>query len=734
MEGILLGLILLICLYILYSIFTKEVSPFINLSTDVENRLGKIATSIRSPNQWDESAAGDNPTGLVAKVGRPIDSSAADTIQNIYHTAMGSANSGPRIDDTQSLLYMINFCSTMSSNQNPFSDPTFANNCGICMTTGSLLTGTTFTTPTGVVVYSGDKEYSLSERIDATPSAHSATCAPIVRAPNSSSNIRSLAINATQYTATKSYLLSNSYTIERGIGSGTHTLKCTGSSNTHPYVIKAGFSRDGEWDTHIGNSIDYSRKNQLATTDLPSTCIEQTECSIPSSSMQWDISSLCGYPKPTAITNLRADPTKITSSNITFIWDGGLYADVYDMHLTADGHVPATPTQVENSSTYSELIPNTAYTFSIVIRNVAGSTDGGSVTASTLDDRIPITNITISLLTPTGCKISWDTTNAISITTRLTNTTTNQAKTDVVKGNSITYTGLSRRGKYMFQATGSYKTAGVLTSAQIPVALLDYSIQCSPKESNGNVSYIDKFNYQADYAAHTTIVEVPSTYGMMKKAITDQNWTPRVPLNGTVEFCKEKCDENPACVGFNYYSDEWRRVADHKGYIQPYPSCALVDSFSKNAECEEYSSNKLYVKPPGESSTQIFPSPSPLPSPSLSSSPTPSPVIIHFAEIYGDKGTFKTGINLLVNWSVPSTMIDTAQNTKTSVGWSFDPLAKPGDPSYTVVSTVRASPNNHNVIYFLVNAPTGTRFYIFATIIFNDTVYISNPFPFTVSK
>jgi hypothetical protein len=79
-------------------------------------------------------------------------------------------------------------------------------------------------------------------------------------------------------------------------------------------------------------------------------------------------------------------------------------------------------------------------------------------------------------------------------------------------------------------------------------------------------------------------------------------------------------------------------------------------------------------------------------------------------------------------------MIDTAQNTKTSVGWSFDPLAKPGDPSYTVVSTVRASPNNHNVIYFLVNAPLGTPFYIFATIIFNDTVYISNPFPFSVSK
>ena len=462
MEDILLGLVLLICLYILYCIFTKEISPFTDLSTDVENRLGKIATTIRTPNVWDASAAGDNPTGLVASVAKPIDSSAADAIQNKYHTAMGSANTGPRIDDTQSLLYMVDFCSKSGTNTKPFADPKFAANCGMCMTRGSLLTGATFSTPTGVVVYSADKEYSLSQEIDAAPSAHTATCAPIVKKAGAL-NVTSLAINDAQYTATKTYLLSNSYTMESGIGSGSHTITCTGSSNNHPYVIKGGFSRDGAWDTHIGTSIDYTRTNLLTTTDFPSDCLEQRSCTVSSRNEQWDMSTLCGYPKPTAIRNLSI--SNILPTSLTFTWEGGLYADIYDNRLTGGSAIPPPPVQSGNSFTYSDLTPSTEYTFSITVKNVAGSSDTVSVTGSTSDDRIAIViQVPSNSISHTGFTVTWDTTNATSITTQLTGGSTN--KTDTVTGNSITYSGLTPSTTYTFRATATYRTSGTLSTVR----------------------------------------------------------------------------------------------------------------------------------------------------------------------------------------------------------------------------------------------------------------------------
>jgi hypothetical protein len=63
----------------------------------------------------------------------------------------------PRIDTELSLLGMIKFCKERGAQPNPFGDFKFNQNCGMCLTSGSLLTGETFNTPTGVFIPEQDK-------------------------------------------------------------------------------------------------------------------------------------------------------------------------------------------------------------------------------------------------------------------------------------------------------------------------------------------------------------------------------------------------------------------------------------------------------------------------------------------------------------------------------------------------------------------------------------------------
>jgi len=395
---IVLGIVLIICIYILYCIFAKgdavtNTEPFINLMpTNVEDTLGQIATLIKTPANFD--AVGNNPTGLVASVANPINVSESINIQDRYHTAFGQKNTGPRIDDTNSLLYMIDFCYQKGKEGNPFSDTTFATNCGMCMTSGTLLNGTSFTDQnvngsgtngTGVVVYPSDKDYSRKQGLQASPSAHAATCAPLVGYNSSNPNITSLAINVDQYTATKGYIMSNSYTMAVGTAAGEHTIVCNGSKNDHPFVIKDGFFRDGAWDIHLDPMHpDYSRINELNTNPLPSSCKEETSCTINTQFRQFDISALCGYPKPSSITNLKVDKTKTTNSRLAFTWEGGLYADNYDFQLinqdTMNNEGTATKDPTENRVTYTGLTANTSYKFILTISNDAGTASGTSTT------------------------------------------------------------------------------------------------------------------------------------------------------------------------------------------------------------------------------------------------------------------------------------------------------------------------------------------------------------------
>jgi len=90
----------------------------------------------------------------------------------------------PRIDNESSFLSLVNFCkNTGASMSDPFSDPNFAANCGMCTSSGTLITGETFTTPTGVVVYQKDKDSVNDTQTKnrykfprAIPSLNSATC------------------------------------------------------------------------------------------------------------------------------------------------------------------------------------------------------------------------------------------------------------------------------------------------------------------------------------------------------------------------------------------------------------------------------------------------------------------------------------------------------------------------------------------------------------------------------
>jgi hypothetical protein len=380
MESVVLALVVIIWIYIGYSFFSTNVYESF-MPTDIEDRLGKVALEGRGPNTMLSSS--NNPTNLMATYSSPILQSTAEATQHRYETALGNSklNTGPRIDDTSSFLYMVDFCYNKANEANPFSDPTFNANCGICMTMGTTITGKGPDSNFGIVVYPEDKDFSRREGIEAVPSAHSATCAPIVKASGASSNVRSIAIDAEQFEATKAYKQLNSYAVTKGTGS-TKSFACTGSSNNVPYVIKQGFSRVGEWDTKIGpDNINYSRVNKLDTTPFDETCIEKNSCTATGSGAQWDMSALCRFPKPTPITEL--SNVGRDSNSLTFRWVGGVYGTpepklLKMSTLTAAMGVPSgslvtsTPLLGPDYVTYSNLIPLTHYKLRLRFSNAEG--------------------------------------------------------------------------------------------------------------------------------------------------------------------------------------------------------------------------------------------------------------------------------------------------------------------------------------------------------------------------
>ena len=70
----------------------------------------------------------------------------------------------PRVDNENSFLGLIQMCKAKGTGDTPFSDPAFAANCGMCLSSGSLKTGETFSSATGVLVYAEDKAAATAEK------------------------------------------------------------------------------------------------------------------------------------------------------------------------------------------------------------------------------------------------------------------------------------------------------------------------------------------------------------------------------------------------------------------------------------------------------------------------------------------------------------------------------------------------------------------------------------------
>lgn len=144
-------------------------------------------------------AANQNPlTNPVAPIG--ISETAGAALRNMMQTALNvpkqtvssdgriteaaPANPlSPRIDNENSFLGLVKFCKDKGVGENPFGDAAFAANCGMCITSGKLITGEKFDKPTGVLVYAKDKEAALSAKQKngytfprAFPSLNAATC------------------------------------------------------------------------------------------------------------------------------------------------------------------------------------------------------------------------------------------------------------------------------------------------------------------------------------------------------------------------------------------------------------------------------------------------------------------------------------------------------------------------------------------------------------------------------
>jgi hypothetical protein len=91
---------------------------------------------------------------------------------------------------------MIKMCKDKGIGERPFDDPAFAANCGMCVTSGTLKGGETFTKPTGVLVYAADKENGQKDKTTnqyifprVVPSIDAATCEGASRSDSSNPSL-----------------------------------------------------------------------------------------------------------------------------------------------------------------------------------------------------------------------------------------------------------------------------------------------------------------------------------------------------------------------------------------------------------------------------------------------------------------------------------------------------------------------------------------------------------------
>lgn len=185
MKKLIIVLLLTAFVFLIYQ-KTKTTESFETLENKIQDRTNPLASKT-------------NPIANPASK-QGISEKDASSLRNMMITALnpneqqatGNGNVreepnaellSPRIDTENDLLGHVKYCKEQGKKKNPFEDPKFSQLCGMCMTSGSLITGETFSEPTGVVVWPADKERALKRQKEEnasfpiiTPTLKSATC------------------------------------------------------------------------------------------------------------------------------------------------------------------------------------------------------------------------------------------------------------------------------------------------------------------------------------------------------------------------------------------------------------------------------------------------------------------------------------------------------------------------------------------------------------------------------
>jgi hypothetical protein len=182
----LIAIVLTLSLVLLMVYKTYSIEGFESLELKVQDRTNPIASQqnpLKNPAApIGISEAQANKLRLVSAYALNSPTAVPTGTGSFTQEYSDSINT-PRIDNENSFLGLVKFCKDNGKGNNPFGDPKFAENCGMCLSSGSLITGETFTTPTGVVVYGKDKEKAYKMRTNnkykfprTLPSLNAAIC------------------------------------------------------------------------------------------------------------------------------------------------------------------------------------------------------------------------------------------------------------------------------------------------------------------------------------------------------------------------------------------------------------------------------------------------------------------------------------------------------------------------------------------------------------------------------
>lgn len=206
-ESLILGLVLVVLVFVFY-VYNSYSEGFEAITDKIQDRANTLAgqqNPLTNPAaQIGVSEAAGSKLRILSEVALNMPRAVSDGAGS-YNQVMPTNLVSPRIDNENSFLGIVNMCKEKGKGNSPFSDSAFAENCGMCITSGTLITGESFTTPTGVVVYKADKDEANATKINngysfarAIPSLNGATC---VGANKNNDALPVLAINQEDFDA-----------------------------------------------------------------------------------------------------------------------------------------------------------------------------------------------------------------------------------------------------------------------------------------------------------------------------------------------------------------------------------------------------------------------------------------------------------------------------------------------------------------------------------------------------